>query len=51
MSDETTTVLVPFRQPSEEGPGDIVGAFANEADVDPDAIGATDIGDGTATVR
>jgi predicted DNA helicase len=48
MSDETTTLLV--QGLNGEGPGDIVGAFANEADVDPDAIGAIDIDDGTATV-
>jgi predicted DNA helicase len=48
MSDETTTVLVQGLHG--EGPGDIVGAFANEADVSPDAIGAIDIDDGTATV-
>jgi predicted DNA helicase len=49
MSDETTTVLV--QGLNGEGPGDIVGAFANEADVDPDAIGAIDIDEGTATVE
>ena len=49
MSDETTTVFV--QGLNGEGPGDIVGAFANEADVDPDAIGAIDIDDGTATVE
>ena len=49
MSDETTTLLV--QGLNGEGPGDIVGAFANEADVDPEAIGAIDIDDGTATVE
>ncbi len=48
MPDDKTTLLV--QGLSNEGPGDIVGAFANEADVDPDAIGAIDIDDGTATV-
>ncbi len=50
MSDETT-LLVHFQPPSDEGPGDIVGAFTNEADVAPDAIGAIDIDDDTATVN
>lgn len=49
MNDETTTVLV--QGLSGEGPGDIVGAFASEADVDPDAIGAIDLNDGEATVE
>ncbi len=48
MSDDRTTLLV--QGLNGEGPGDIVGAFANEANVDPDAIGAIDIDDGTATV-
>jgi predicted DNA helicase len=48
MSDETTTLLVQGLHG--EGPGDIVGAFANEADVEPNAIGAIDIDDGDATV-
>ncbi len=48
MSDETTTLLV--QGLNGEGPGDIVGAVANEANVDPDALGAIDIDDGTATV-
>jgi predicted DNA helicase len=48
MSDETTTLLV--QGLNGEGPGDIVGAVANEANVDPDAIGAIDIDNGTATV-
>ncbi|MFB6279490.1 MAG: IGHMBP2 family helicase [Salinibacter sp.] len=48
MAHDTTTLLV--RGLEKEGPGDIVGAFANEANVDPDAIGAIDIDDGTATV-
>ena len=50
MSNETT-LLVHFQSPSDEGPGDIVGAFTNEADVAPDAIGAIGIDDGTATVN
>ena len=50
MSDETT-LLVHFQPPSDEGPSDIVGAFTNEADVAPDAIGAIDIDDDTATVN
>jgi len=48
MSNDVTTLLV--QGLTGEGPGDIVGAFANEANVDPDAIGAIDIDDGTATV-
>ena len=48
MSD-TTTLLV--QGLDDEGPGDIVGAAANEANVHPDAIGAIDIDDGTATVE
>ena len=48
MSDETTTLLV--QGLNGEGPGDIVGAVANEANVDSDAIGAIDIEGGTATV-
>jgi len=48
MADDPTTLLV--QGLNGEGPGDIVGAFANEANVDPDAIGAIDIDDGTATV-
>jgi len=48
MADDTTTLLV--RGLEKEGPGDIVGAFANEANVDPNAIGAIDIDDGEATV-
>ncbi|GAB3675280.1 IGHMBP2 family helicase [Halopiger thermotolerans] len=42
------TVLV--RGLTEEGPGDVVGAFAGEADVDPDRIGAIDIDDEEARV-
>ncbi|MEF8797405.1 MAG: IGHMBP2 family helicase [Salinivenus sp.] len=49
MPDDTTTLLV--QGLDGEGPGDIVGAAANEADVDPDAIGAIDIDGGTATVE
>jgi len=49
MPDETTTLLV--QELDGEGPGDIVGAAANEADVDPDAIGAINIDGGTATVE
>ena len=48
MSD-TTTLLV--QGLDGEGPGDIVGAAANEANVDPDAIGAIDVDGGTATVE
>ncbi len=48
MSDETTTLLV--RGLNDEGPGDIVGAFANEANVVPESIGAIDIEGGEATV-
>ena len=48
MADDTTTLLV--HGLNDEGPGDIVGAAANEADIDPDAIGAIDLDDGTATV-
>ncbi|PQJ34765.1 AAA family ATPase [Salinibacter sp. 10B] len=48
MSDETTTLLV--QGLNGEGPGDIVGAVVNEANVDPDAIGAIDIEGDTATV-
>ena len=48
MSNDRTTLFVEGL--NGEGPGDIVGAFANEADVDSDAIGAIDINDGTATV-
>jgi predicted DNA helicase len=46
---ETTTLLVQGLEG--EGPGDILGAVANEAAVDPDAIGAIDIDGGTATVE
>ncbi|MFC7223068.1 DbpA RNA binding domain-containing protein [Halalkalicoccus sp. GCM10025322] len=42
-----TTLLV--RGLENEGPGDIVGAFVAEADVDPDAIGDIDI-DGTEAI-
>ena len=49
MPGDTTTLLV--QGLDGEGPGDIVGAAANEADVDPDAIGAIDIDGGTATVE
>jgi predicted DNA helicase len=48
MSDDVSTLLV--QGLNGEGPGDIVGAVANEANVDPDAIGAIDIDDDTATV-
>jgi len=48
MSDDTKTLLVDGL--NDEGPGDIVGAVVNEADVTPDAIGAIDLDDGTATV-
>ena len=48
MTDDTTTLLV--HRLNGEGPGDIVGAIVNEANVDPDAVGAIDINDGTATV-
>jgi predicted DNA helicase len=48
MSDDVTTLLV--QGLNGEGPGDIVGAVANEANVDPEAIGAIDIDDDTATV-
>jgi predicted DNA helicase len=48
MADDTTTLLV--RGLENEGPGDIVGAFADGANVDPDAIGAIDLDDGEATV-
>jgi predicted DNA helicase len=47
MRDETTVLVQGL---DGAGPGDIVGAFANEADVDPDRIGAIEIDDGTATV-
>jgi len=46
---ETTTLLV--NGLTREGPGDVVGAVANETDVDPDVLGAIDIDDGTATVE
>jgi predicted DNA helicase len=46
---ETTTLLVDGL--TREGPGDIVGAVANETGVDPDALGAIDVDDGTATVE
>jgi len=49
MPGDTTTLLV--QGLDGEGPGDIVGAAANEADVDPDAIGAINIDGGTATVE
>jgi len=49
MSDDTKTLLVDGL--NDEGPGDIVGAFANEANIDPDAIGAIDLDNGTATVE
>ena len=49
MGDETTSLLVDGL--NGEGPGDIVGALANEASVDPAVIGAIDIDDGTATVE
>jgi predicted DNA helicase len=49
MADDTTTLLV--RGLDGEGPGDLVGAVANETDVDPDLIGAIEIDDGTATVE
>ncbi|RKD95159.1 IGHMBP2 family helicase [Halopiger aswanensis] len=42
------TVLV--RGLADEGPGDVVGAFAGEADVDPDRIGDIDIDDEEALV-
>ncbi len=48
MSDDTTTLLV--QGLNGEGPGDIVGAFTNEANVDPDAIGAIDIDNDEAKV-
>ncbi len=48
MADDTTTLLV--QGLGGEGPRDIVGALVNEADVDPDAIGAIDLDDGEATV-
>jgi len=48
MSDDTTTLLI--NGLNGEGPGDIVGAVANEANVPPDALGAIDLDDGTATV-
>lgn len=43
------TVLV--RGLNEAGPGDIVGAFAGEANVDPDRIGAIEIDGDEATVE
>jgi len=46
---ETTTLLVDGLP--REGPGDIVGAVADETDVDPDALGAIDVDEGTATVE
>jgi len=49
MPDDTTTLLV--QGLNGEGPGDIVGAFANEAGVDPEAIGAIDIEGSIATVE
>lgn len=44
-----STLLV--RGLSEEGPGDIVGAFVNEAGVGPDAIGEIEMDDTEATVE
>ncbi len=44
-----STLLV--RGLSEEGPGDIVGTFVNEADVGPDAIGEIELDDAEATVE
>ncbi|MDY6775866.1 MAG: DbpA RNA binding domain-containing protein, partial [Halobacteria archaeon] len=35
----------------DEEPGDVVGAFTNEADVDPEAIGEISIEDAEATVE
>jgi predicted DNA helicase len=49
MADDLATLLV--RGLGGQGPDDIVGALANEAKVDPDAIGDIDIDDGTATVH
>ena len=49
MSNDTTTLLI--NGLNGEGPGDIVGAVANEANVPPDALGAIDVDDGTATVE
>jgi predicted DNA helicase len=49
MADDTTTLLV--RGLDGEGPGDIVGAVANETDVDPDLVGAIDVDDDAATVE
>jgi len=48
VSDDTTTLLV--RGLNNEGPGDIVEAFVNEADVEPAAIGAISLDHGEATV-
>jgi predicted DNA helicase len=46
---DVTTLLV--QGLNGEGPGDIVGTVANETDVSPDAIGAINVDDGTATVE
>jgi predicted DNA helicase len=48
MSDDTTTLLVEGL--NGEGPGDIVGAIVNEANVDPDALGAIELDGRRATV-
>lgn len=44
-----TTLII--RGLQDEGPGDIVGAFVNEATIDPDAIGTIDLNGGEATVE
>ena len=49
MSDNVTTLLV--HGLNGEGPGDIVGAVANEMSVDADAIGAIDMDGGSARVE
>ena len=48
MGNTTTIFMQGLRG---EGPGDIVGAAVNEANVDPDALGGIDIDDGAATVE
>ncbi len=50
MSVEATQTLL-VRGLDDEGPGDVVGAFVNEAGVDPDAIGEIDLDGDEAEVE
>jgi len=49
MDSDTTTLFV--QGLNGEGPGDIVGAAVNEANVSPDSLGAIDFDGGSATVE